>query len=375
MASIQIKEVQNKKDLKKFIGFPDQLYKGNPYRVPPLHTFEISTLDKTKNPAFDFCDAKYWLAYRDGKIVGRIAGIINRKSNEIWNEKNVRFGWIDFIEDQEVAEALLNKVMEWGKSQGMTGIHGPLGFTDMDLEGMLVEGFEELSTQAEIYNYPYYPKFMEALGFHKDTDWLQMELDLHIKEVPEKIKRISNLIQQKYGLRYKKFKSAKQIKPYAQQLFELINLSYKDLYGFVPLTQKQIDYYTDLYFGMVNPKYVGMVVDKDDKLIGFGLGILSLSKAMQKAKGKMLPFGWFYLLKDMYYNDTIDLLLHAVHPDYHGKGVPAIFYENMTQACIDNGVTKAITSHILEDNKPSLQMFKNFKHRQHMRRRIYAKEF
>ncbi len=375
MATFEIKDVQTKKDLKKFISFPDQLYKGNPYRVPPLHDFEISTLDRTKNPAFDFCDAKYWLAYRDGKIIGRIAGIINRKSNEIWNEKNVRFGWIDFIEDQEVAEALLNKVIEWGKAQGMTGIHGPLGFTDMDLEGMLVEGFEELSTQAEIYNYPYYPKFMEAFGFHKDTDWLQMELDLNIKEVPEKIKRISKLIQQKYGLTYKKFKSAKQIKPYAQQLFELINLSYNDLYGFVPLTQKQIDYYTNLYFGMVNPKYVGMVVDKNDQLIGFGLGFLSLSKAMQKAKGKMLPFGWFHLLKDMYYNDTIDLLLHAVHPDYHGKGVPAIFYENMTQACIDNGVTKAITSHILEDNKPSLQMFKNFKHRQHMRRRIYAKEF
>ena len=375
MAPIQLKEVQTKKDLKKFIAFPDKLYEGNPYRVPPLHTFEISTLDKTKNPAFEFCDAKYWLAYRNGEIVGRIAGIINHKSNEIWKEKNIRFGWIDFIEDQSVAEELLNKVMEWGKEQGMTGIHGPLGFTDLDLEGMLVEGFEELSTQAEIYNYPYYPKFMEALGFHKDTDWIQMELDLHIKEVPEKIRRISKIVQEKYGLQYKKFKSSGQIKPYARQVFELINISYKDLYGYVPLTQKQIDYYIKMYFDMVNPKYVGMVVDKNDKLIGFGLGFLSLSKAMQKAKGKLFPFGWFYLLKAMYFNDTIDLLLHAVHPDYQGKGVPAIFYEKMTQACIDNGVTKAITSHILEDNKPSLQMFKNFKHRQHMRRRIYAKEF
>jgi GNAT superfamily N-acetyltransferase len=373
--SIEIKEVQSKNNLKKFISFPDKLYEGNPYRVPPLHTFELSTLDKTKNPAFDFSDAKYWLAYKDGQIVGRIAGIINRKSNEIWNEKNVRFGWIDFIEDKEVAKALLDTVENWGKSQGMTAIHGPLGFTDMDLEGMLVEGFDELSTQAEIYNYPYYPKFMEDLGFHKDTDWLQMELDLHITEVPEKIKRVSKIVQQKYGLKYKKFKSAKEIKPYAQQLFELINVSYKDLYGFVPLTQKQIDYYTKMYFDMVNPKYVGMVVDKDDNLIGFGLGFLSLSKAMQKAKGKMFPFGWFHLLKAMYFNDTIDLLLHAVRPDYQGKGVPAVFYEQMTQACIDNGVTKAITSHILEDNKPSLQMFNSYKHRQHMRKRIYAKDF
>jgi len=374
MPNVELKEVQTKKDLKKFIAFPDKLYEGNPYRVPPLHSFELSTLDKNKNPAFEYCDAKYWLAYKNGKIVGRIAGIINRKSNEIWNEKNIRFGWIDFIEDRAVAEALLNKVAEWGKSQGMTGVHGPLGFTDLDLEGMRVEGFEELATQAEIYNYPYYPEFMEKLGFHKDTDWLQMELDLNFDKVPEKLSRISKLVQNKYNLRYKKFKSAKEIRPYAKPLFELINLSYKDLYGFVPLTERQIAYYTKMYFDMVNPKYVGMVVDENDNLIGFGLGFLSLSKAMQKAKGKLFPFGWFHLLKAMYKNDTIDLLLHAVHPDYQGKGVPAIFYEHMTQACIDNGVTKAITSHILEDNKPSLQMFKNYKHRQHVRSRIYAKE-
>jgi GNAT superfamily N-acetyltransferase len=373
MSKIEIKEVVSKKDLNTFIKFPDQLYKGNPYRVPQLHTFEKSTLMKEKNPAFDYCEAKYWLAYKDGKVVGRIAGILNPKSNEIWKEQNMRFGWIDFIDDIEVSKALMDTVGEWAKEKGMNKVHGPLGFTDMDLEGMLVEGFDEIATQAVLYNYPYYPQHLEKLGFSKETDWLQLELKIP-KEVPAKIKRISKIVQDKYNLKYVKFKSAKEVKPYAKQVFDVINASYTNLYGFVPLTEKQIEYYVNLYFDMVNPKYLGFVVDENDKLVGFGLGILSLSKAMIKAKGKLLPFGWFYLLKDLYYNDTIDLLLHAVLPEYHGKGVPAIFYEHMTQACIDNGVHTAITSHILEENKPSLQMFNPYDSRQHLRRRVYGIE-
>ena len=372
MSTIEIKEVQSKKDLKKFIEFPDKLYKGNPYRVPQLHTFERSTLDPKKNPAFEYCEAKYWLAYRDGKIVGRIAGILNSKSNKIWNEKMVRFGWIDFIDDPAVSETLINTVEQWGKEKGMEAIHGPLGFTDMDLEGMLVEGFDEIGTQAVIYNYEYYPKHMENLGFVKDVDWLQMELKIP-EEVPAKIRRVSKIVQEKYKLRYKHFKKSKEVKPYARQVFDVINKSYTNLYGFVPLTEKQIDYYVNLYFDMVNPKYVGFVVDENDKLVGFGLGVLSLSKAMIKAKGKLFPLGWFYILKALYKNDTIDLLLHAVLPEYNGKGIPSIFYEHMTQACIDNGVKTAITSHILETNKPSLQMFNSFDTRQHLRRRVYTK--
>ena len=373
MSAIEIKEVQSKNDLKKFIGFPDKLYKGNPYRVPQLHTFERSTLDPKKNPAFEYCEAKYWLAYKDGKIVGRIAGILNPKSNEIWKEKVMRYGWIDFIDDKEVSQMLIKTLENWAKEKEMTELHGPLGFTDMDLEGMLVEGFDEIGTQAVLYNYDYYPKHMEEMGFKKITDWIQYELKIP-DEVPDKIKRVSQIVQKKYNLKFKNFKKSKEVKPYARQVFDVINQSYTDLYGFVPLTDKQIDYYVNLYFDMVNPKYVGFVVDENDRLVGFGLGVLSLSKAMIKAKGKLFPFGWYHILKALYKNDTIDLLLHAVLPEYNGKGVPAIFYEHMTQACIDNGVTTAITSHILEDNKPSLQMFNAYEKRQHLRRRIYGKE-
>jgi hypothetical protein len=372
MNSIEIKEVIGKSDLKKFIRFPDDLYKGNLYRVPQLHTFEKATLSKEKNPAFEFCEARYWLAYKEGKLVGRIAGILNKKSNEIWKEKYIRFGWIDFIDDFNVSKALINTVENWADSLQMTAVHGPLGFTDMDLEGMLVEGFKEEGTQAVIYNYDYYPKHMERLGYSKDTDWVQLELKIPEK-VPEKIQRISGLVQKKYGLSLLKIKKSKDILPYAKSLFEIINESYTDLYGFVPLTDKQIVYYTEQYFSMVNPKYIGLVVDKDDRLVGFGLAFLSLSKALMKAKGKLFPFGFVHILHDMKKNDKIDLLLHAVRPEYINKGIPAIFYANMTQACIDTGVKTAVTSHILEDNKPSIQMFNPYETRQHLRRRIYIK--
>ena len=372
MSNIEIKEVKTKRDLNKFIAFPDRLYEGNKYRVPQLHAFEKSTLSPKKNPAFEFCEARYWLAYKNNEIVGRIAGIISHKSNEVWKENYVRFGWIDFIDDYEVSGALIKTVENWAKSLKMEAVHGPLGFSDLDLEGMLVEGFNEIGTQAVIYNYDYYPKHMEYHGYKKDTDWIQMEVKIPDK-VPEKIQRISELVQKKYNLRLLKLKKAKDILPYTQSIFEIINESYTDLYGFVPLTEKQIAYYTDQYFSMVNPKYIGLVVDENNQLAGFGLGFLSLSKALMKAKGKLFPFGFIPILKAMKKNDTIDLLLHAVRPKYFNKGVPAIFYADMTQTCINEGVKIAITSHILEDNKPSIQMFNPYETRQHLRRRIYIR--
>ena len=374
MSTVEIKEVKSKRDLNKFIVFPDKLYKGNPYRVPQLHAFERSTLSPKKNPAFEFCEARYWLAYKNGEIVGRIAGIISHKSNEIWKENYVRFGWIDFIDDYEVSGALIKTVENWAKERGMEAVHGPLGFSDLDLEGMLVEGFNEPGTQAVIYNYDYYPVHMEYHGYKKDTDWVQLEVKIP-EQVPEKIRRISQLVQKKYNLRLLKLKKAKEVLPYAKSIFEIINESYTDLYGFVPLTEKQIKYYTEQYFSMVNTKYIGLVVDKDNKLVGFGLGFLSLTKALIKAKGKLFPFGFIHILKAMKKNDTIDLLLHAVKPEYFNKGVPALFYEDMTATCIKEGVKTAITSHILEDNKPSIQMFNPYETRQHLRRRIYIRHF
>ncbi len=373
MEQVIIKEVKSKSDLNKFITFQDKLYKDNDYRVPQLHAFEKSTLISSKNPAFDFCEAKYWLAYKEGKIVGRIAGILNHKSNEIWKEKYMRFGWIDFIDDYNVSSALIKAVEDWAAEKKMTALHGPLGFTDLDLEGMLVYGFDEIATQTTIYNYEYYPQHLEKMGYLKDVDWVQLKFDLPSK-VPEKVTRIAEIAKKKYNLRLLKVKKAKEILPYAKSMFNTLNESYKDLYGFVPLSEKQIAYYTKQYFSMVNPKFVGFVVDEKDEVVAFGLSFLSLSKALMKAKGKLFPFGFIPILRAMKKNDTIDLLLHAVKSEYQNKGIPAIFYADMTQACIDSGVKKAITSHILENNKPSLQMFNEYNAHQHTIRRIYIKK-
>jgi len=370
---IRVIEVQTKKQLSEFIKFPDKLYKGNKYRVPQLHIYEKSSLSPDKNPAFDFCEAKYWLAYENNKIVGRIAGIINNKSNEIWNEKAVRFGWIDFVDNINVSSALISSVENWGRLKGMTIVQGPLGFTDMDLEGMLVEGFNEISTQTVIYNYPYYPVHLEKNGYSKDVDWIQYEIKVPA-QIPDKVKQISELVQRKYNLKILNFKKAKDILPYATKMFYTYNEALKNLYGFVPLTEKQIKYYISQYFSMVNPKYINFVVDNNDEVVGFGLCFLSLSKAFMKAKGKLFPFGFIHILKAMRKNDTADLLIQAVKDEYKTKGIPAIFYAQMMQTFIDNGVKTAISSSVLEQNKSSLLMFtKGYETRQHMRRRSYTK--
>ncbi len=374
MENITIKEVKTKSDLNKFISFPDKLYKGNKYRVPQLHMYEKGSLVPEKNPAFDFCEAKYWLAYQNGKIVGRIAGILNKKSNEIWKENYVRFGWIDFIDDIKVSEALIKTVENWAKSLNAEAVHGPLGFTDMDLEGMLTEGFDEIGTQATLYNYPYYPEHLEKLGYAKDVDWIQYEVKVPDK-VPDKLKRISDLVLKKYNLRILDAKKPKDILPYAKSMFETLNESFAHLYGFVPLTDKQIKKYTNDYFSMIDTKYICFVLDKNDEVIGFGISVLSLSKALQKAKGKLFPFGFIHILKALKKNDTVDMLLQGVKTKYQKKGIVSVFYNKMMQAYIDNGIKTAITSHILEDNKDSHQLFDAYDTRQHLRRRVYIKHF
>ena len=371
--SIELKEVRTRRELKKFIRWPDRLYKGNKYRVPQLHSFEASTLDPKKNPAFDHCEAKYWLAYDNGKIVGRIAGIINHQSNEIWQQRYMRFGWIDFVDDPNVSAALLKAVEEWALSMGITGIHGPLGFCDMDLEGMLVEGYNEVGTQAVIYNFPYYPVHLENLGYRKDVDWVQYEIIIPTK-IPERIIRLSELIQEKYSLKVLRPKKAQELLPYAAGMFKVLNESFVDLYGFVQLTERQIAYYTKQYFSMIDPRYVCFVLDKKtDEVIGFGLAILSLSEALIKAKGKLFPFGFIHILRALRSNSKIDLLIQGVKPELKNKGIPAIFYSEIMQSCIDNGVTTAISSHALESNVSAFLMFKDYQTRQHLRRRCYLK--
>jgi hypothetical protein len=371
---IELKRVNKKKDLKRFIAFQNQLYKGNKFWCPQMRMDEMNTLSRDKNPAFDFCEAEYWIASRGNEIVGRIAGIINHKANERWNEKLVRFGWIDFIDDPEVSRILLDTVKEWGQSKGMMGIHGPLGFSDMDNEGMLIKGFDEMATLASIYNYPYYVEHMERLGFEKAADWVQYEFEIP-PSIPEKVDRLSLLVQEKYKLRLLKAKKAKELLPYAPKMFQTLNAAFSELYGYTALTKKQVDMYIKAYFGFVRPEFISFVIDEKDDVVGFGVSLPSLTRALQKCNGKLFPFGFIYLLRAMKKNDTIDMYLNGVRPDYHARGVNALYYNEMHRAYIKYGIKKAVTNPQLEDNAKALTIWKNFNGRQHLTRRCWIKHF
>lgn len=372
---VVIKEVTSKKELKKFVKFNIDLYKGNPYHVPGLIEEEMVTLDKKKNPAFEFCDAIYFLAYKDGKIAGRIAGMINRKSNEVWNQQRARFGFLDFIDDTEVVNALFEVVEKWAAKQGMKEIHGPIGFTDMDHEGMLIEGFDQLGTMAAIYNYPYYPQHMERMGYSKDQDW--HEFKIYIPEgIPEKHQRIGEIVKKKYGLKTMKFKKTKEIWPYAQKIFETLNEAYAPLYGFAPLTQKQIDYYVKMYIPMIRLDLVTLIIrEEDDTVVGFGISLPSLSKAMQKAKGHLFPFGWIHLLKALKTKPkVIDLYLTGVLPEYQNKGVNALLFNDLIPVYIGLGVEYAESNPELASNNAVQAQWDYFKCEHHKTRRAFIKK-
>lgn len=371
--NIRVQEVNNRTLLKKFVSFAYILYSGNKYWVPPLFMDEIKTLRKDKNPSFEFCEAKYWLAWRENRIVGRIAGIINHRFNQKVGKNYLRFGWIDFIDDEEVVRTLFDTLELWGKEKNMRYIHGPLGFTDMDYEGMLIEGFEELGTLATIYNYPYYPSHLEKLGFKKDTDWLEYQL-IPPQQIPEKISRIADGIARRYHLHLLKIKKAKELLPYAHQIFEVLNSAYNNLYGFVPLTEKQIDYYTKQYFGFIIPEYVPVVLDQNNKVAAFGITMPSLSRALQKNRGKLLPFGFLSLLKAMKFNSEIDLYLTAVRPDMQNKGVNAMLINEMNKIYVRNKIQSVESNPELEDNQKVQAQWRFFTQRQHKRRRCYIKE-
>lgn len=373
--SVVIREVTEKKELKKFVKFNIDLYKGNPYHVPGLIEEEMVTLDKTKNPAFEVCDAIYFLAYRNNKIVGRIAGMVNRRSNEVWNQKAARFGFVDFIDDAEVADALFAAVETWAKKQGMTELIGPMGFTDMDHEGMLIEGFDQLGTMATIYNFPYYPVHLERMGYTKDQDW--HEFKIYIPDgIPEKHQRIGEIVKKKYGLKTMKFKRAKELMPYAQKVFETLNLSYAPLYGFAPLTQRQIDYYISMYIPMLRFDLVTLIVrEEDDAVVGFGISLPSLSKAMQKAKGHMFPFGWIHLLKALKSKPkVIDLYLMGVLPEYQSKGVNALLFNDLIPVYRGIGAVYAESNPELETNSAVQAQWDYFKREQHKTRRAFIKK-
>ena len=372
--SVIIKKVTSKDDLMKFIQFGIDLYKGNDYFVPPLIYDERATLNRAKNPAFDHCDATYFLAYREDEIVGRIAAIINHKSNERWNQKHARFGFVDFIDDNDVVDSLFGAAESWSRARGMEKIHGPLGFTDLDHEGMLIEGYDKMGTMATIYNYPYYQKQIERLGYLKDKDWVEFLIQIP-SEVPERFSRMADVVKKRFGLTIKHFQKKKDIYPYAREMFLLINRAYKDLYGYVELTDKQIDYYVDMYIPMIRLEFVTLVLRQtDNKLVGVGIGLPSMSVGLRNAKGRFLPNGWYHLYKSLKGNGhggVLDLLMIAVDPEYQGKGVNALMFNEFIPAANKLGMSTAESNVELEDNSKVHSLWNGLDVEQHKRRRAY----
>lgn len=374
--AIQIRKVSNRKELKVFARFGNKLYKGNKYYVPSMPMDDMNTLDPEKNGAFEFSEAELYLAYKDGEVAGRVAAIINHKANEAWKVKQVRFGWIDFIDDLEVSAALLDAVAAFGKSRGMDQIVGPLGFTDFDPEGMLVEGFDRLSTMALIYNYPYYPEHMKKHGYVKETGWVEYRITLP-EVMPENHIRFSEIIKERYGLKVRKL-SRRQIRKedYGRKLFKLINETYCVLYGYSLLSDRQIDQYVDLYLSLVDTDMLTFVEDKNGDLIGAGISIPSLSEALQKCNGEIFPFGWWHLLKTMFFKkpDTLDLLLIGVRPDYQSKGVNSLIFCDLFQNYKRLGFKYAETNANLETNAKVQAMWHPFEKELHKRRWVFGKE-
>lgn len=372
---IEVKQISpTKANLKKFTQFQIDLYANNPYYVPPLVSDDVRTLNPSDNPAFDFCEAAYFMAYRDGKPAGRIAGIINHQVNNDSGHKKARFGFVDFIDDPEVSAALFKAVEDWARGRGMKHLIGPLGFTDLDHEGMLVEGFEELGTMATIYNYPYYPQHIERLGYRKESDWVEFIMDVP-DGIPEKYARIADIVRRKYKLRNLHYTSRRRIKDeYGRALFHLINEAYDGLYEYSHLSERQIDYYISLYLDLLNLDLVSLVVDENDLLVGVGISMPSMSRALQKSRGKMLPFGWWHLLKGLKgKNDRVDLMLVAIRPEYQNKGVNALLFTDLIPKYIANGYKWAESNPEMETNAKVQGQWDYFKHRQHRRRRSYTK--
>ena len=374
--SVEIRKVQTKKELKEFIHFANDLYKGDEYYAPSLISDDYNTFDPKKNGAFDFCQAQMFLAYKEGKVAGRVMAIINNRANETWKVKQVRYGWIDFINDEEVAKALLDAVAAWGKERGMTDIAGPLGFTDFDPEGMLVEGFERVATIIGIYNYPYYPQILEKLGYTKETDWMEYRITIP-DELPERYYKYADIVIAKNKLNVRKVtRRMVNMENYGRKFFKLINETYYKLYGFSLLSDKQIDAYTKLYLGLLDTRMVSFIENENGELVAAGVTMPDLTAALQKCGGKLFPFGWFHLLKAIFWKpcDTLDMLLVGVREDYRGKGLNAVLVTDLYPRLKAMGFKYAETTAELETNDSVQAMWKYFEREQHKRRRVYAKK-
>ena len=370
--AIEIREVDNRKKLKQFVCFAHKLYKNHPYWVPSLLKAEMATLSSKSNPAFEHCDTLFLMAYKNGKAVGRIAGIINYRYIEQWNKKDARFCWFDTIDDPQVSRSLFDRIEEWAAEKRMERVVGPMGFTTFERQGMLVSGYEEMPTFAGCYNYPYYSDHMKQMGFEREIQYVEYELVVP-REVPAKIVNISKLIQKRYGLHVLEAKKNRDMLPYADPVFRVINASYKPLYGFTTLTDKQINYFVKRFFAFIKSDYVSAVIDGHDNVLGFQISMPSLSKALQRAKGRLLPFGWYHLRLAMRNPERIDTLLTGVIPEYQNKGVNAVFMTHLTQAAINTGIKYAESNGELMENIKVQNTWRYFERRQHRRSQIYAR--
>lgn len=372
---VVVKKVSSRREMRTFISFAYNLYKNHPCYVPNLLSDDAATLDRKKNHAFEFCEADYFLAYKDGKVAGRVAAIINHKANEAWNVRQVRFGWIDFIEDIEVLEALLKTVSDWGRERGMTDIAGPLGFTDFDPEGMLVDGFDKMGTMITIYNYEYYPAFFERLGYHKEVDWVEYLIRLP-ESLPERFEKMANMVMEKNRLKIRHLTMSDIRKEkYGHKMFRLINECYKDLYGYSMLTEKQMDQYVSQYLTFIDLRMVTFIENLEGELVACGITLPSLAMALKKARGRLFPFGWLHLLNALYVNrpDTLDLLLVAAKPEYRSKGLNSVMFYDLIPSLIKLGFKYAESNPELETNLKVQTLWSTFDSQIHKRRRVYTK--
>ena len=374
--SIEIRPVRTRGELRKFVNFPEKLYRNNPYYVPPLVFDQMDTLDQKKGAAQEFCDSALYMAYKDGEAVGRVAAIVNHKANEQWNHKEVRFGWYDFIEDPEVAKALMDKVEEFGRQHGMESVVGPLGFTDFDPEGMLVEGYDQLSTMALIYNFPYYNDYMEQMGFGKDADWIEYKVQVPTV-MPERWPRLEKIIMERAGVHLRQLtRKIIREEDYGHKVFRCINDCYKDLYNFTVLPDHMADKYLGFYLSILDLRYLSMVENEKGDLVAFGVSMPSIVRALQRTRGKLFPFGWWPLLKGMFikHDGMAELLLVGVHPDYQNSGVNSLVFMDMFRKFNEAGVQWAETNAILESNLKNQGQFRDFDHECKKRRRSYIKK-
>ena len=373
---VEIREVKSKSDLRRFVAYPNKLYRDVPQFMPPLQGEDMADWDRKKNPAFEYCDAKCYLALRDGEIVGRIGAILSRRSNEKWNKRRMRFTQVDFIDDIEVSTALFETVEAWAREMGCNDVHGPLGFTDLDREGMLVEGFDQKSMFITYYNHPYYIDHLTRLGYVKDVDWVEFLIDVPQPgdRIVPRLQQLSDRVLKSTGLHVAQVRHRRDFRPYIEKVFDLINTCYAHLYGTVELSREQIKKYADKFIPMINPDLACFVMDENDNMVAFGVAAPSMAAAIKKNDGHMFPFGFIDILRALRKNDTLDLYLIAVRPDYQDRGVNAVLMNHVLKGCHKIGIQKSETGPQLEQNFKIQHQWSLFKDRNHKRRRCYIKQ-